>query len=64
MVSETVTLVVKEKSASKWLGRAKVTADFHMRNLGSAEERMEVRFPLTFWNGASDGFGEYPKSPT
>ena len=59
MVSEIVTLDVKEKSAGRWLGQAKVTAEFQMRNLGSAEERMEVRFPLTFWNGFSDGFGEY-----
>lgn len=57
MLAETVTLEVKERSASRWPGQARVTAVFQMQNLGQAEEAMEVRFPLAF----SDGFGEYPE---
>jgi len=61
MMAETVTLDVQEKNAGNWLGQAKVTAVFQMRNLGSAEEKMDVRFPLSYWNGSSDGFGNFPE---
>ena len=61
MMAETVTLDVQAKNAGNWLGQAKVTAVFQMRNLGSAEEKMDVRFPLSYWNGYSDGFGNFPE---
>ncbi len=32
-----------------------------MRNLGRASESMPARFPLTFFNGNSDGYGNYPE---
>jgi tetratricopeptide (TPR) repeat protein len=61
MMSETVIFDVLEKSASKWPAQAKVSAQFQMRNLGSAQEQMEARFPLSYWNGESDGFGNFPQ---
>ena len=61
MVSETVTINVLKNSAAGSLGQAQVTALFHMCNQGSVEERMEVRFPLSFMHGWSDGFGRYPE---
>ncbi len=57
MVAETVTLVLLPDSGPNQLGQAKVTADFTMRNLGSAEETMAARFPV----GASDGQGGIPQ---
>jgi hypothetical protein len=32
-----------------------------MRNLGTTEEKMAVRFPLSFFNGNSDGYGNFPE---
>ena len=61
MMSETVIFDVLEKSASKWPGQAKVNAQFQMRNLGNNLEQMEARFPLSYWNGGSDGFGNFPQ---
>jgi hypothetical protein len=61
MMAETVTLDVQKKNAGNWLGQAKVTAVFQMRNLGSVEEKMDARFPLSYWNGYSDGFGNFPE---
>lgn len=55
MVAETVTLTVMDAR------RAQARAVFTMRNLGDAEERMDVRFPLTFWDGSSDGFFNCPE---
>lgn len=46
MVSETVNIDVLPDTPLNSLGRAKVTADFTMRNLGSQDELMTVRFPL------------------
>lgn len=46
MVSETVNINVLPDTPINSLGRAKVTADFTMRNLGSQDELMKVRFPL------------------
>jgi len=46
MVTETVTINVLPDTPLNSLGRAKVTADFTMRNLGSQDELMTVRFPL------------------
>jgi len=57
MMAETVVIDVLGNTPSGSLGRAKVTADFTMRNLGSAVESMGVRFPI----GSSNGFGEYPE---
>lgn len=54
MVAETVQIDVR---ADNGLGTARITADFTMRNLGSADESMAVRFPIT----ANDGFGNYPE---
>ncbi len=61
MVSETVTLVIKEKPPSGSLGQAAVIASFQMQNMGNTEERMQVRFPLTFPSGTHDGFGAPPE---
>jgi tetratricopeptide (TPR) repeat protein len=61
MVSETVLIEVEERNSENSLGHANVTARFVMHNLGSDIETMFVRFPLTFWNGASDGFWSYPE---
>ncbi|CAG0934239.1 hypothetical protein TFLX_03412 [Thermoflexales bacterium] len=41
--------------------RAQVTANFQMRNLGSAAERMTVRFPLSFWNDQTEYSNHYPE---
>jgi tetratricopeptide (TPR) repeat protein len=57
MMAETVTLTVLASTPKGSLGQAKVTADFTMRNLGSAAESMRVRFPLA----SNNGFGEYPE---
>lgn len=46
MVSETVTMDILSMVPSGSLGQALVTASFTMRNLGSSEEKMAVRFPL------------------
>ncbi len=54
MVAETVQIDVK---ASEALGSARITADFTMRNLGSASENIAVRFPIS----ANDGRGQYPE---
>ncbi|MFT3893508.1 MAG: hypothetical protein QM730_17915 [Anaerolineales bacterium] len=57
MVAETVTLTVLASTPQGSLGQAKVNADFTMRNLGSAEESMAVRFPLA----SNNGFGDIPE---
>jgi len=54
MAAETVLIDVKDDGD---LGRARITADFTMRNLGTESESMAVRFPMT----ADDGFGRYPE---
>ena len=54
MVAETVNIKVVDDG---YLGRARVTADFTMRNLGNVEERMAARFPIS----ADDGRGNYPE---
>ena len=41
--------------------QAKVKASFSMRNLSSAVEKMQVRFPLMDPSGMGDGFGSYPE---
>jgi len=57
MVAETVVIDVLRNADPKNLGRAKVTADFTMRNLGSATESMGVRFPIS----SNNGFGQFPE---
>ncbi|MEP7135483.1 MAG: hypothetical protein ABI904_11180 [Chloroflexota bacterium] len=57
MVAETVVIDILPNSDIKSLGQAKVTADFTMRNLGSAAESMGVRFPIS----SNNGFGELPE---
>jgi hypothetical protein len=57
MVSESVLLEVLADAPSDSLGRARVTADFTMRNLGADSETMAVRFPV----GANDGSNNYPE---
>ena len=47
MVSEVVTLEVLPGSSDQ-PARAHTSADFVMRNLGSADENIQVRFPLSF----------------
>jgi hypothetical protein len=57
MVAETVLIDVALNAPSGSLGRAQVTADFTMQNVGEESETMAVRFPLT----ANDGFSNYPE---
>jgi hypothetical protein len=57
MMAETVLIVVYSNTPEDSLGRAKVTADFTMRNLGSETENMPVRFPISI----SNGFGSFPE---
>ena len=63
MVAETVTLTVLPNPSPKFLGQAATEAVFTMRNLGTATETMNARFPLTFWNNESDGYLKYPEIP-
>ncbi len=57
MMSETVTLTVLRQSATTSRGQARVVAEFTLRNLGNAAERINVRFPLnnTFWRNSPIG---------
>jgi hypothetical protein len=57
MVNEKVVLDVKDDGQAQGLGKAHVTADFSMRNLGSEQETMQVRFPIS----ANNGWGDYPE---
>jgi hypothetical protein len=61
MVAETVTLTISKHPSKPQNAIAKTEAVFTMRNLGTVEEKMQVRFPLTFFNGNSDGFGNFPE---
>jgi hypothetical protein len=61
MVSESVLIDVLVNTHANSLGRAKVTARFSMRNLGEEDEKLAVRFPLTFLSGSDDGYGRYPE---
>lgn len=63
MMAETVLLIVSKDPADSKGAIARTEASFTMRNLGNAEEKMQARFPLTFFNGNSDGFGNYPEIP-
>jgi len=57
MAAETVIIEVQKDTTPQGLGRARVTADFTMHNLGAADESMAVRFPIS----GNDGRGEYPE---
>jgi tetratricopeptide (TPR) repeat protein len=57
MVAETVVIEVQRDTTPGGLGRARVTADFNMRNLGIADESMAVRFPIS----GNDGRDAYPE---
>ena len=57
MENEKVVLDVKDDGQEEGLGKAHVTADFNMRNLGSEAETMQVRFPIS----ANNGWGDYPE---
>ena len=56
MVAETVTLTISEDPADTHEAIAKTEAVFAMLNLGSTEEKMAVRFPLSFFDGTSGGW--------
>ena len=57
MAAETVVIEVLKDITPQSLGRARVSADFTMHNLGATDESMAVRFPIT----SNDGRGEYPE---
>jgi hypothetical protein len=57
MMAETVVINVNNDTTPNSLGSAAVTADFTMRNLGSSDESMAVRFPIS----SDNGFGKYPE---
>lgn len=57
MMAETVLVDIQSDTTPGSLGRARVTADFTMRNLGAVSESMAVRFPIS----ANDGRGQYPE---
>lgn len=61
MAAETVTLTISKDPSYPQQSIARTEAVFTMRNLGMAEEKMQVRFPLSFFNGNSDGFGNFPE---
>ena len=57
MVAETVLIEVLQNNTSEGDGKAHVTANFTMRNLGEKSETLAVRFPIS----ANDGFYNYPE---
>jgi len=61
MLAETVTLEIAPHPSDSRSAIARTTALFTMRNLGASEEKMQARFPLSFFNGNSDGFGQFPE---
>ena len=61
MLAETVILTVAQDPADDQGAIARTDAAFTMRNLGAAEETMQARFPLSFFNGNSNGFGKFPE---
>jgi hypothetical protein len=63
MMAETVILTVSQDPADVDGAVAETQAVFTMRNMGTTEESMAVRFPLSFFNGGSDGFFNFPEIP-
>ena len=61
MISERVILTVISRPPDRVVGQAKTEASFLMRNLGPVAESLEVRFPLTFFDGRDNGFGNFPE---
>ncbi len=61
MMSEDVLIEVLGNTPTGSLGQARVTAQFIMQNLGNTDEKLAVRFPLTFLSGGDDGYGNYPE---
>jgi len=57
MMAETVLIDVQANAPSDSLGKARVSADFTMHNLGSQTEVMNVGFPIS----SNDGSFEYPE---
>ncbi|HOG47121.1 MAG TPA: hypothetical protein PLJ35_02205 [Anaerolineae bacterium] len=55
MAAETVLLEVHAPAT------VRVRAEFTLRNQGTAEERMAVRFPLEDPSGRGDGYGQFPE---
>ena len=64
MVAETVTLTIFKNPSDPQTAIAKTEAVFTMRNLGAQPETLAVRFPLSFFNGNSDGYGGFPEIPS
>lgn len=54
MVEETVRIDVQSQTRENTLGQAQVNAEFIMRNPGTSDESMAVRFPLGIPNGWGD----------
>jgi hypothetical protein len=68
MISETITLTIVPAASpptDAWLAgdyfHADVQASFTMRNTGSGEEQLNVRFPMMNLAGWGDGYGRFPK---
>ncbi len=64
MIAETVILNIVADPADSDGAIANTVATFTMRNLGNTEEKMQARFPLSFFNGNSDGFFNFPEIPS
>ena len=58
MLAETVLVDVQKDITYGSLGRAHVTADFTMQNLGTESERLAVRFPIAVNNGYDNSYPE------
>src|SRR5262245_26298271 len=58
MLAETVLVDVQKDITYGSLGRAHITADFTMQNLGSESERLAVRFPIAINNGWDNSYPE------
>jgi tetratricopeptide (TPR) repeat protein len=58
MLAETVLINVQKDSTPGSLGRAHVTADFTMQNLGTESEQLAVRFPIAINNGYDNSYPE------
>ncbi len=58
MLAETVVVAVQQDLTPGGSGRAHVTADFTMQNLGNESERLAVRFPIAVNNGYDNSYPE------
>lgn len=57
MVAETVLIEIESKPPEGVPGRAHITAEFTMRNLGPSSESMAARFPIS----CNNGYYEFPE---